>query len=209
MRVMALFQLHFLQNTCVGEDGPGRGHLCHTDTFLVFALKLHHNLSWRFYLTPLNCQSQHLSSALSSACDFKSHFCKQCGPRSYCSSRSSLIRVHIVCLYAKIGFAKFARLFSRWHKQMTFSDAGFLAFWGLIFWNFQNLIRYSKWLLSLTFWMLVWFWSNLQQVAWCVLSFILDALLASIAFPFTCAINFQWSAMDYHHHHHHHHHIFY
>ena len=46
---------------------------------------------------PLNCQSQQLSSALSSACDFKSHFCKQCG-----SSRSSLIRVHTVCLYAKI-----------------------------------------------------------------------------------------------------------
>ena len=22
----------------VGEDGPGRGHLCHTDTFLVFLL---------------------------------------------------------------------------------------------------------------------------------------------------------------------------
>ena len=47
--------------------------------------------------------SQQLSSALSSACDFKSHFCKQCGPRSDCFSRSSLIRVHAVCLYAKIG----------------------------------------------------------------------------------------------------------
>ena len=32
--------------------------------------------------------------ALSSACDFKSHFCKQCGPRSDCSFRSSLIWVH-------------------------------------------------------------------------------------------------------------------
>ena len=31
------------------------------------------------------------------------HFCKQCGPRSDCSSRSSLIWVHTVCLYAKIG----------------------------------------------------------------------------------------------------------
>ena len=29
-------------------------------------------------------------------------FCKQCGPRSDCSRRSSLIRVHTVCLYAKI-----------------------------------------------------------------------------------------------------------
>ena len=32
-----------------------------------------------------------------------SHFCKQCGPRSDRSFRSSLIRVHTVCLYAKIG----------------------------------------------------------------------------------------------------------
>ena len=32
-----------------------------------------------------------------------SHFCKQCGPRSDCSFRSSLIWVHTVCLYAKIG----------------------------------------------------------------------------------------------------------
>ena len=31
MRVMALFSTSFF----VGEDGPGRGHLCHTDTFLV------------------------------------------------------------------------------------------------------------------------------------------------------------------------------
>ena len=37
------------------------------------------------------------------ACDFKSHFCKQCGPRSDCSCRSSLIKVHTVCLYANIG----------------------------------------------------------------------------------------------------------
>ena len=44
-----------------------------------------------------------LSSALSSARYFISHFCKQCGPRSDCSFRSSLIWVHTVCLYAKIG----------------------------------------------------------------------------------------------------------
>ena len=40
MRVMALFQLYFLffffaKYLRVGEDGPGRGHLCHIDTFLV------------------------------------------------------------------------------------------------------------------------------------------------------------------------------
>ena len=68
-----------------------------------------------------------LSSALSSACDFKSHFCKQSGPRSDCSFRSSLIRVHIVCRYAKNRFEKFARIFSRRRKQTTFSDAVFLG----------------------------------------------------------------------------------
>ena len=52
---------------------------------------------------PLKRQSQLLSSVLSSASYFKSHFCKQCGPRSDCSFRSSLIWVHTVCLYAKIG----------------------------------------------------------------------------------------------------------
>ena len=45
MRVMVLFQLHFFffffffffaKYLRVGEAGPGRGHLCHTDTFLVF-----------------------------------------------------------------------------------------------------------------------------------------------------------------------------
>ena len=40
-------------------------------------------------------------SALSSASYFKSHCCKQCGPRSDCSSRRSLIWVHTVCLFAK------------------------------------------------------------------------------------------------------------
>ena len=40
MRVMALFSTSFFV-TClhVGEDGPGRGHLCHTDTFLVYYMK--------------------------------------------------------------------------------------------------------------------------------------------------------------------------
>ena len=36
MRVMALFQIHFLQNACVPvRMAPGQGHLCHIDTFLV------------------------------------------------------------------------------------------------------------------------------------------------------------------------------
>ena len=61
-------------------------------------------------------------SALSSACDFKSHDCKQCGPRSDCSSGSSLIRVHTVCLYAKIGLSLHKNI-----QQTTFSDAGFLG----------------------------------------------------------------------------------
>ena len=64
-----------------------------------------------------------LLSALSSACDFKSPFCKPCGPRS----RSSLIRVHTFLPVCKKMFEKFARIFSRRHKQTTFSDAGFLG----------------------------------------------------------------------------------
>ena len=36
MRVMALFSTSvFAKYLRVGEDGPGRGQLCHTDTFLV------------------------------------------------------------------------------------------------------------------------------------------------------------------------------
>ena len=69
-------------------------------------------------------QSQLLSSALSSACDFKSHFCKQCGPRSDCSFRCSLIRVHTVCLYAKIGLKSLQEYsaddINRRHFQMQF-----------------------------------------------------------------------------------------
>ena len=40
MRVMALFSTSFF----VGEDGPGRGHLCHTDTFLVLHLSIHRSV---------------------------------------------------------------------------------------------------------------------------------------------------------------------
>ena len=65
--------------------------------------------------------------ALFSSGYFKCHCCKQCEPRSDCSSRSSLIWVHTVCLYAKSMFEKFARRCSRWHKQTTFSDADFLG----------------------------------------------------------------------------------
>ena len=35
MRVMALFSTSFFAKYLL-EDGPGRGHLCHTDTFLVY-----------------------------------------------------------------------------------------------------------------------------------------------------------------------------
>ena len=62
---------------------------------------------------------------MSSACDFKSHFCKQCGPRSDCSSSVDL-GPH--CLpVCKNRFEKFARIFSRQHKQTPFSDAGILG----------------------------------------------------------------------------------
>ena len=71
----------------------------------------------------LRCQTQQLSSALSSAGYFKSHCCKQYEPRSDCC----LIWVHTVCLNAKSMFEKFARRCSRRHKLMTFSDVVFLG----------------------------------------------------------------------------------
>ena len=37
MRVMTLFSTSFFAKYLrEGKEGPGRGHLCHTDTFLVF-----------------------------------------------------------------------------------------------------------------------------------------------------------------------------
>ena len=72
------------------------------DSALIWGYVRYLNFCLIIVVLTLNCQSQQLSSALSSACDFKSHFCKQCGPRSDCSTRSSLIWVHTVCLYAKI-----------------------------------------------------------------------------------------------------------
>ena len=92
---------------------------------------------------PLNCQSQRLSSALSSACDFKSHFCKQCGPRSDCSFRSSLIRVHTVCLYAKICLKSLqeysADNIHRWHFQMQ-------VFLGILRVNtYHAMGKFSRW----------------------------------------------------------------
>ena len=38
-----------------------------------------------------------------------------------------MIWIHTVCMYAKIGLKKFAGIFSRRHKQTTFSDGGFLG----------------------------------------------------------------------------------
>ena len=76
----------------------------------------------------LKLPSQQLSSALSSACDFKSHFCKQCGPRSDCSSRSSLIRVHTVCLYLKIGLNSLQEYSADDINRRHFQMHVFLAF---------------------------------------------------------------------------------
>ena len=70
-----------------------------------------------YALLILKRQSQQLSSALSSACYIKVIFANsvdpdQTAPLAYiCENR----------------FEKFARIFSRRHKQTTFSDAGFLG----------------------------------------------------------------------------------
>lgn len=56
----------------------------------------------RLFQSNLRRQSQQLSSALLSTGYFESHCCKQCGLISDCFSWNSLIRVHTVCLYAKL-----------------------------------------------------------------------------------------------------------
>ena len=72
---------------------------------------------------PLNCQSQQLSSALSSACDFKNHFCKHW---TQIRLEQSDQGPHFLPV-CQNRFEKFARIFSRRHEQTTFSDAGFLG----------------------------------------------------------------------------------
>ena len=67
-------------------------------------------------------------SALSTACDFKSHFCKVCGPRSDCSSKSSLIRVYTVCQYAKIGLKSLQEYSADDINRRHFQMQVFLAF---------------------------------------------------------------------------------
>ena len=71
---------------------------------------------------------------------FESHCCKQCGPSSDCSYRSSLIWVQTVCLYAKRMFEKFARRCSRRHKQMIFSDGFCFGILRVKVWKYN---RYS------------------------------------------------------------------
>ena len=46
----------------VGEDGHGRGHLCHIDTFLVSSVS---SLSFIFLFLPCPSLSSHLLSLLS------------------------------------------------------------------------------------------------------------------------------------------------
>ena len=71
-------------------------------SFLKPLCQFSSNFMWRLLLT-LKVPITTIVTALSSAGYFKSHFCKQCGPRSDCSLRSSLIWVHTICLYAKTG----------------------------------------------------------------------------------------------------------
>ena len=71
-----------------------------------------------------------MSSAFSSACDYKSHFCKQCGLRSDCFSRSILIMVHTVCLYAKIGLKSLQEYSADDMNRQHFQMQVFLHFKG-------------------------------------------------------------------------------
>ena len=57
-----------------------------------------------------------------------SHFCKQCGSRSDCSSRSSLIWIHTVCLYVKIGLKSLQEYSADNINRRHFQMHVFLAF---------------------------------------------------------------------------------
>ena len=75
MRVMALFSTSFFAKYLrVGEDdGPGRGHLCHTDTFLVFfssiLVVLFENQGTSKCLNMLFLLSPHLCFIIGFICD--------------------------------------------------------------------------------------------------------------------------------------------
>ena len=75
---------------------------------------------------------------MSSACDFKSHFCKQCGPRSDSDQGPHCL---LVC---KNRFEKSARIFRRRHKQTTFSDAVFLGALR-VKWCRHHILRHLIW----------------------------------------------------------------
>ena len=67
-----------------------------------------------------------MSSALSSACDFKSYFAISVDPDQTAPLEQSDQGPH--CLpVCKNRFENFVRIFSRRHKKTTFSDAGFLG----------------------------------------------------------------------------------
>ena len=107
-----LFSLYW----CVGVDSvlTDYCHVLNKQESPVWNMVSNHFRPWFLFLVDflmklgtvvqkLTLKAQLLSSALSSVGYFKSYFCKQCGPRSDCCFRSSLIWVHTVCLYAKIS----------------------------------------------------------------------------------------------------------
>ena len=131
------YEFNFIMS--LEKVGPVFQKLVQTEE-LIFSRPSTHNIRFcggiRNVSLSLNCQSQQLSSALSSACDIKSHFCKQCGPRSYCSFRSSLIWVHTVCLYANIGLKSLQEYSADDINRRHFQMQVFLAFEGLIYTHF-------------------------------------------------------------------------
>ena len=89
------------------------------DNFCYFLFAFPHS---KFFQKKDLLLTQQLSSALSSACDFKSHFCNNVDPDQTESNQG--LNCLSVC---KNWYEKFGRIFSRRHKQTTFSDAGFLG----------------------------------------------------------------------------------
>ena len=92
-----------------------------TEFYLLWTIKIFRMLSAAVI-------THALSFALSSACDLRSHFCKQCGPRSDCSSRNSLIRARTIFLYTKKGLKNFQECLADNINRQHFEMQVFLAF---------------------------------------------------------------------------------
>ena len=136
-----------------------------------------------------------LSSALSFAFDFKSHFCKQSGPWSDCSSLITQSDHSPHCLpVCKNRFEKFARIFSRWHKQTTFSGAGFPGILRVNWLCCEKILNWAKVHLQGIFGQLIITWSSVSSEKVCTVK----SLIRLHRFTYRIYPKFSDSSTTYH-----------